>query len=194
MTTRRLATGLLALATAASVTACGAGRDAMTYQERNQAEASEATTGSLAIRNVRVEAPPSGELYEVGEHATVVLTVTNAADEEDRLVEVTTPVASEVIIRAGGREDGVSVPPFGSTGSEVTLELVGLTRALRPGEYVDLTLRFENNGLVELRAPIATTGETDRPVYTGERFEGGHEPALQGPAGGDHGSGDDKDH
>ena len=187
MTTRRLATGLLALATAASVSACGAGLDAMTYQERNQAESSDASTGSLAIRNVMVEAPPSGELYEVGEHATVVLTVTNASDEEDRLVEVTTPVASEVIIRAGGREDGVDVPPFGSTGSEVTLELVGLKQALRPGEYVDLTLRFEDNGTVELRAPIATTGETDRPVYTGDRESGGHEPALQAPAGGDHG-------
>ena len=104
-------------------------------------------------------------------------------------MEVTTPAASDVIIRAGGREEGVAVPPFGSTGSEVTLELVGLTQPLRPGEYVDLTLRFEENGTVDVRAPIATTGETDRPIYTGERDSGGHEPALQAPAGGDHGEG-----
>ena len=81
MTTRRLVTGLLALATAASLTACGAGRDAMTYQERNQAEGTDTSTGSLAIRNVRVEAPRSGELYEVGENAEVTLTVTNSSGQ-----------------------------------------------------------------------------------------------------------------
>ncbi len=29
------------------------------------------------------------------------------------------------------------------------------------------------------------TGENDRPIYTGEFEEGGEEPALQGPAGGE---------
>ncbi len=187
MTTRRLAPGLLAVATALTVSACGASLDAQTYQERNNAESTNSAVGSLAIRNVAVEAPTTDEGYAVGDDATVVLTVTNAAPEDDRLVEVTSSAAPEVAVLAGGRERDMVVPPLGSTGNFVELELRGLTRALRPGEYVDLAFRFEKAGTTELLAPVITTGDADRPIYTGERLEGGEEPALQAPAGGHHG-------
>ena len=189
MTSRRITTGLLAVATAVSVSACGASLDAQTYQERNNAESSNAAVGQLAIRDVAVTPPRSYEGYEVGDDAIVKITVTNAGTEPDRLVEVTSSAAREVVVLAGDEEGDLVVPPLGSTGDFVTFELRGLTRALRPGEYVDLSLRFADNGTTELLAPVMTTGETDRPVYTGERFEGGHEPALQAPAGGHHGEG-----
>lgn len=184
MTSRRLASGLLAVATAMSVSACGASLDAQTYQERNNAESSNTGVGQLAIRDVAVEPPRSYEGYEIGDDAPVKITVTNAGPEDDRLVEVTSSAAGEVVVLAGDEEGDLVVPGRGSTGSFVTLELRGLTRTLRPGEYVDLSLRFADNGTVDLVAPVMTTGETDREVYTGERFEGGEEPALQGPAGG----------
>ena len=189
-TARRLALGLLAATTAASLTACGAGLDAETYAERNSAEAVGASTGALALRNVAVEAPPSGLEYEVGEDATVTVTVTSRSTQSDTLVEVTSSAAREVAVLAGGREGDLVVPPQGSTGDFVTLELRGLTRPLRSGEYVDLTFRFADNGSVQVLAPIAGTGKTDRPIYTGERLEGGEEPALQAPAGGHHGEGE----
>lgn len=187
MTTRRLAPALLAVALVGSLSACGASLDAQTYQERNNAESTNAAVGTLALRNLAVRAPSSDEGYAVGEDATVVLTVTNASDQRDRLVEASTPAAQEVVVLAGGREGELVVPPLGSTGDFVTLELRGLTRPLRPGEYVELTLRFAGNGTEQVLVPVITTGETDRPVYTGERFEGGEEPALQAPAGGHHG-------
>ena len=186
MTSRRIATGLLAVATAMSVSACGASLDAQTYQERNNAESSNAAVGQLAIRDVAVTPPRSYEGYEVGDDATVKITVTNAGAESDRLLEVTSSAAREVAVIAGDEEGDLVVPPLGSTGDFVTFELRGLTRALRPGEYDDLSLRFADNGTTELLAPVMTTGDTDRPVYTGERFEGGEEPALQAPAGGHH--------
>ncbi len=193
MTTRRLAPGLLAVATAVlvmgSVSACGASLDAQTYQERNNAESTNAAVGALALRNVAVRAPEDGQGYAVGADATVVLTVTNSSDESDRLVEATSSAAREVAVIGGGTEREMVVPPLGSTGSFITLELRGLTRALRPGEYVDLTLRFEGNGTEELLAPVITSGESDRPIYTGERLEGGEEPALQAPTGGERESG-----
>lgn len=193
MKTRRLAAGLLAVATAVSVSACGAGREPQTYQKRNAAEATNASAGDLALRNITVEAPGSGDVYEIGDDATVIITVTNRGEEEDTLVEVTSSAAEEVAVLALGRERDMVVPGRGSTGSAVELELRGLTRPLRPGEYVDLTLRFKDNGSAEVLVPVATTGETDRPVYTGERFEGGEEPALQGPAGG-HSEEDGEEH
>lgn len=189
MTTRRLGTGLLAVATALSVSACGAGLDAQTYQQRIQAETSDASVGQLALRNIGVEAPSEGAVYEVGDDATAIITVTNSGDESDSLVEVTSSAASEVVVLAGGEERDLVVPGLGSTGDFFTLELRGLTRPLRTGEYVDLTFRFEDNGSTQVLAPIALTGQTDRPVYTGEFEEGGEEPALQGPAGG-HGEGE----
>ena len=193
MKTRRLALGLLAVATSLSVTACGAGMDAQTYQERNNASSSNATAGALELRNIAVEAPGSDEGYEIGDDATVVITVTNRGGEDDRLVEVTSSAADEVAVIAGGQERDMVVPAGGSTVEAVTLELRGLTRPLRPAEYVDLAFRFADNGTVEVLAPVSLTGESDRPVYTGERFEGGEEPALQAPAGG-HSEEEGEDH
>ena len=118
--------------------------------------------------------------------------MTNAGQDEDTLVEVTSSAAREVAVIALGEERDLVVPGRGSTGEAVQLELRGLTRPLRPGEYVDLTFRFQDNGSTEVLVPVMTTGETDRPVYTGERFDGGEEPALQAPAGGHHG--EDEDH
>jgi copper(I)-binding protein len=184
VTSRRIATGLLAVATAMSVSACGTSLDAQTYQERTNAESTNTAVGQLAIRGVAVQPPRSDEGYEVGDDAVVSITVTNAGPDADRLVEVTSSAAREVVVLAGDDEGDLVVPPLGSTGDFVTLELRGLTRALRPGEYVDLSLRFADNGTTDLVAPVMTTGKTERPVYTGERFEGGEEPALQGPAGG----------
>jgi hypothetical protein len=183
---RRIAAALLA---AAAVTGCGTGLDAQTYQERNNAETTGTAVGSLAIRNVGL-LPPGDEQYDEGENATVKITVTNASDEPDRLLEVSSSAAEEVAVLAGGRERDLVVPPLGSTGDFVVLELRGLTRPLRSGEYVDLTLRFEKNGTEELLVPVMSDGTADRPIYTGERFEGGEEPALQAPAGGEHGGGD----
>jgi copper(I)-binding protein len=182
--TRRLAPAVLAAATVLSLTACGANRSALTYQERDQGSSVEASADQLALRGVSVAAPESDEGYEVGDDAVVQITVTNSSTEDDRLVEVTSSAAREVAVLALGQERDMVVPALGSTGSAVTLELRGLTRPLRPGEYVDLSFRFADNGTVELAAPVSPTGETDRAVYTGERFEGGEEPALQAPAGG----------
>ena len=191
MKTRRLAPGLLAVAAALLVSACGAGLDAQTYQERNNASSTNATAGALQLRNIAVEAPRTDAGHEVGDDVTVTVTVTNRSDQDDRLVEVTSSAAREVAVLAGGSERDMVVPAGGSTASAVTLELRGLTRPLRPAEYVDLTFRFADNGTVEVLAPVDVTGETDRPVYTGERLEGGEEPALQAPAGGSHGESED---
>ncbi|MEX2292040.1 MAG: copper chaperone PCu(A)C [Mycobacteriales bacterium] len=186
---RRLAAGLLAAATAVAVSGCGASLDAQTYQQRSNAESSGAAVGALALRNVGVLAPSSGERYEIGDDARATVTVANAGPDEDRLIEVTSSAAREVAVVTDGAGDELVVPGQGSTGSSVHLQLRGLTRPLRPGEYVDLVFRFARNGTTEVLVPVATTGRTDRPVYTGERFEGGEEPALQAPAGGDHGAG-----
>lgn len=189
--TRRLVCGLVAGAAVVSLSACGASLAPQTYQERDQAEATDTAVGSLAIRNVSIAAPSRGDVYEMGDDATATITVTNASTEQDRLVEVTSDAAEEVVVLADGEEGELEVPALGSTGSLVTLELRGLTREVRTGEYVTMTLRFADNGTSEILVPVALTGENDRDIYTGEYEEGGEEPALQGPAGG-HSEGDEQ--
>ena len=188
----RLVTALAVSAAVVSLSACGAGLDAQTYQERNNAGSTDTAVGSLAVRNVFIEAPSRGDVYEEGDDATGTITVTNVSPEPDRLVEVTTDAAEEVVVLVDGEEGEVEVPPLGSTGSLVTLELRGLTREIRTGEFVTMTLRFAENGTSEILVPVALTGESDRDIYTGEYEEGGEEPALQAPAGG-HGEEDESE-
>ena len=184
----RPARSVLTAALAAAVlglSGCGASLDAQTYQERNNAESTDTAIGSLAVRDLAVEAP-RGDKHEVGDDAGVSLTVTNAAPEEDRLVAVSSPDAEEVVVvDEDGEEAELVVPSLGSTQGLVRLELRGLTRELRSGEYVTLELRFEENGALETLVPVILSGESDREVYTGERESGGEEPALQAPTGGE---------
>lgn len=188
---RSAATVLLAGLATTALSACGASMDAQTYQERTQAGATNSAIGTLAVRNLYVLPPEDGDrLYEPGEDATVVLTVTNSDDEDDTLLEASTPAADSVEILADGRPGPLDVPALGTTADRGELVLNDLQDELREGEYITLTLRFAENGTLEVPVPVGTSGESDRPIYTGEREEGGHEPALQAPAGG-HGHGEE---
>lgn len=179
-----------------ALTGCGAALDAQTYQERSQSDATNTAVGTIALRGLSVESGGADRLLEAGDDAEVFLVLTNDDDEDDTLVEVTSPDAEEVELLVDGEPspDGIEVPRLGSTGDSATLRLVSLSEELREGEYTTLTFRFERNGSIEVGVPVRTSGRTDRPVYTGGEGEEG-EPALQAPAGGEEGeeAGGDED-
>ncbi len=180
---RRTAAILVAGALPLGVAACGASRDAQTYQEKSQADATNTAVGTLAVRGLAVLPPEQGRSYPAGTDAEAVLVVANNSDEPDTLEEVTTDAASSVEILVQNRPATLEVPSLGSTRNTARLRLVGLTDELREGEYVTMTLRFANNGTIEVPVPVAVSGRTDRPVYTAEEGSD-EEPALQAPAGG----------
>lgn len=180
----RLAAALVAGLLPVALTACGASRDAQTYQERSNADGSNTAVGALALRGIVILPPEDGRTHEVGGEALVALTVTNADDEPDQLVSVTTAAATSVEVQAQNRAATLRVPALGSTGNAITLRMVGLTSELTEGEYATFTFVFEKNGTVEVPVAVGVSGRTDRPVYTGEEGSGEGEPALQGPAGG----------
>ena len=157
----RTAAAALALALPLALTGCGANFEAQTYQERTAADGTNSATGAIAIRNLTVL--PSDEEERVlaaGDDAEVALTLTNDGAEDDRLVEASSPAAADVEITEGGSPvSSVDLRRLGTTGSELGLTLTGLTEDLRPGQNVDITLRFERNGEVRVTAPVATTGE-----------------------------------
>ena len=173
---------LLATALTGALSACGASMDAQTYQERTQAGATNSAIGTLAVRNLYVLPPEDDRVHEIGADAVAVVTVVNADDEDDTLLEVSTPAAERVEILADGRPGPLDVPALGTTSDRGELLLVGLQDELREGEYITMTLRFAENGTLEVPVPVGTSGETDRPIFTGDGE--GEEPALQAPAGG----------
>ena len=180
---RSAAAVLLAGALPVALTGCGASLDAQTYQERTQADATNAALGTLAIRGLAVLPPEDGRTLEAGSDAEVVLVVTNDDDRPDELLEVTTEAAESVEVLVENEPASLEVPALGSTEDTALLRLEGLTEDLSEGEYVTLTFRFQRNGTLEVPVPVAVSGRTDRPVYTGGAGEEG-EPALQAPAGG----------
>lgn len=153
------------------LTGCGANFEAQTYQVRAGADGTNAAVGAIAIRNMALAPPESGETHEAGADAEVRLTLTNDGPEDDRLVEVTSSAAESVEMHEDGAQaDAVDVPRLGTTGDRLTLQLTGLTQDLRPGRYVEITLRFERNGEITLSVPVATTGEYDDHRERNEHF------------------------
>ena len=182
MTTPRLlaASGLLAL----SLTGCGAGLDAQTYQTRTVGDASNVDLGPLAVRNIAVNAPTGGFTYPAGADARGVFSVADKGTEGDTLLEVTSDAAAEVVVLQDGAPTELEVPPGGSTGEGAGFVLRELTGDLITGEYVTLTFRFERAGTFDVLAPVATNGRAGRPALTGEPGSEEGEPALQAPTGG----------
>jgi len=178
----RLVAAVAAAPLLAGMSACGAGLDAQTYQERTAADAANTSVGFLDVRNLRVEPPLVGSTLRQGGTAVVEMTIVSQDNQPDRLVEATSPVASEVVTVVDGEPGEIVVPALGSTVNSARLRLVGLTKDLNSGQNIAVALRFARAGTVREVIPVGLTGESDRPIFTEGDGEG--QPALQGPAGG----------
>lgn len=172
----RVATAVLAVALGPVLTGCGAGFQAQTYQERTIADVTNAAAGAVAVRAVSIRPGPKDGGYAAGEDAEGTFTLVNDGAEDDRLVEVTSPLAESVDLietDGGSTVDEVEVPRLGTTGDRYGMVLRSLAEALHAGEYAEVTLRFERNGEVTVQVPVAVTGEYD---YERERSDNFHPP------------------
>ena len=153
-TTTLLAAGLLPLA----LTACGVGLDPQTYRERTTQDATNAQAGGLALRNVAIQPPDQGQAeVGVGMDAQLTLSIVNPGTQQDTLTRVSSPAASATkLVDSSGHEiTSVEVPSEGAAeAGDFGVVLVGLTKAIRPGMYVDVTFSFATNGRLELSVPV----------------------------------------
>lgn len=145
----------LALVLGLGLSGCGAGLRAQTYQERATSDATNEAVGAIAVRNLRVLPPSGGESYAVGSTARVAFVLVNEGPEADRLTDVTTDAAGGVALV--GPAPQLTVPAQGTV-SDYAFELRGLTRELRPGQYVQMTLTFADNGSETMLVPVEVTG------------------------------------
>jgi copper(I)-binding protein len=214
-TSRSVLAGLV-VAGGLALSACASGQVAQTAQMRPTVDGQMAQVGSLAIRNIALDYPAGG-VYERGSDARLRMVVVNGGVAPDSLVSVSSPVATDVTISAGGSAEatGSATPePTGSASESASptatpsdtasgtatpsaspgesaspsptssptpsptpenaqiqippnsyvsfredgprIMLTGLTRQLRPGQNLPVTLTFQRAGSVTMTIAVGT--------------------------------------
>lgn len=191
-TTRtRTVAAVAALALPALLTACGSGRDPLTYDDRDQADATEVSAGDLELVNLVVTPPADGFTHRAGSDARATFTVVNEGTVDDALVGVTSDSAQQVLLVLEEQVVDRLAVPAGDVRPTAVLLLKGLTRDVRTGETLTLTLSFERGPQREVRVAVAAPTQSPRPRASArtDLNEPAHGGGGEGGHGGDAGEG-----
>ena len=126
------------------------------------------TLPAFAHEGVHINDPYAITRGAIGSTGAVFFTVENHASVDDRLVGVTSDVADMVEMHTHSQNaDGVMTMPAVPEGFPVAAEgelvlqrggnhimLMGLTRALKDGDVIEMTLTFEHAGEVVVEVPV----------------------------------------
>ena len=187
-------------ASAPSLVGCSAGQITQTDSQVAAVDGAFADVGeSIALRDVLIPAPPnSNGTYPAGSSVPVLLTIINQGTRADRLIAVTSPVASQVLVLGT-----TTIPPgtnvtstAGSASAGVQSQsplvvgqlriVLSTTQPLRAGLNTPVTFVFENAGSVTLPVPMAVpvesvsevnvveSGEHSGDEHSGDEHSGGH--------------------
>lgn len=80
------------------IVGCSAGQVAQTAEMEPAVNGNSGQVGTLALRNVQVAFPESGEPYTAGEDAPLLLSIVNTGTNDDELVAVTSPAGEVELI------------------------------------------------------------------------------------------------
>jgi periplasmic copper chaperone A len=173
----RLAIAIAAVVLAPFGTACGAGQASQTAEQ--VASGPVARVGEITVADVEFlfDGPIAGdEVYRVGESASIAATIVNEGATADRLVRVSSPIASaaliaaeELVIPGGGTLTTGQTGPLAA--AEVTDEddigaivLAGLLEPIRSGRSYPVVFEFNRAGEVVVDVPVATPDVPRRPA------------------------------
>lgn len=167
-------------AAALALASCGAGQIAQTDSEVAAVNGSFGNAGDardgIALRDVLIPYPPNQQgNYPAGSTVPLVLTIVNQAGGADELIGVSSPAASQVLLRGTTR-----IPPGSTvTSTSSALPLAGeptsplvagelyvaliTTQPLHAGLNTPVTFQFRNAGKVTLSVPMGT-----RPASAGQ--------------------------
>lgn len=177
-------TAAAALLLPLALTACGSGKDPLTYSERDQGDSAQAVADQVAVLNLRVLPPVDGEVLAAGQDARVALTLVNEDATDDALVSASSPAAASVaLVKDTVPVQAVPIPARGTADPGYSLVLRGLTADLRSGQYVTIRLVFRNAPALEQRVPVSTPTEVRPRASANPRV---NEPAHGGGGEGHH--------
>jgi copper(I)-binding protein len=146
---------------------CGAGQEAQTAGQITGTGGAYGQTGEISVLDAQFvfDGPIAGdEVYRPGADAPLQLTIVNAGAADDRLVEVSSPVAASVRITGDPRIPGGQaltagyVEPVASVEARdarpIEITLVGLIEPVRAGLTYPVTFTFEDAGSLTLALPV----------------------------------------
>jgi copper(I)-binding protein len=173
----RAATMGVLLLSPIALSACSAGQVTQTASQERDKTGGQAQVGSLTLRQAALESP-SGGVYEDGDDADLRLAIVNSGEEEDTLTGIEGEGFGDAEIDADG-EDEIAIPADGTvfvgSDGDAEITLTDLDEGLTPGQYLQLTLTFEQAGDVDIRVTVATPDdEQDREEAFDFHQEEGH--------------------
>ena len=146
---------------------CGAGQEAQTADQITGTGGAYGQTGEVSVLDAQFvfDGPIAGdEVYRPGAEAPLQLTIVNAGAADDRLVQVSSPVAASARITGDPRIPGGQaltagyVEPVASVETRdaraIEVALVGLTEPVRAGLTYPVTFTFQDAGTLTLALPV----------------------------------------
>ena len=149
----RAATMGVLLLSPIALSACSAGQVTQTATQERDKTGGQAQVGSITVRQAALESP-SGGVYEAGDDAALRLAIVNNGEEEDTLTGIEGEGFGDAEI-----EDEIAIPADGTvfvgSDGDAEITLTDLDEGLTPGQYLELTLTFEQAGDVDIRVTVA---------------------------------------
>jgi periplasmic copper chaperone A len=172
VTARRLCVGL-AVSAALLTSACAAGQQAQTADERPTIDGTNVTVGEVKLQALAVIAPTSPKGYPAGSNVDLRVTIVNTATSADTLTSITSPsvkswgyfphgVAVSATASVAGQRS-LSLQPgranaFGLPDATASLSLLGVTGpsggTLFPAAEIKLTFTFAHSGTGTALVPV----------------------------------------
>jgi copper(I)-binding protein len=160
------------------LSACSAGQVTQTAGQERDKTGAQAQVGDISLRQVQLVSPRGG-VYEQGDDAELQMTIINGGDKADTLVSVDGDGfgSAEIESSATGAAASTSAAPRSGSSSrnqeieiparssvfigddEHTVTLTDLDDGLTAGQYLEVTLTFENAGEVTVPVTVATPSE-----------------------------------
>ena len=119
-----------------------------------------ASVGDMELRNIRLDNPPAG-IYEIGSAALLGVAMVNAGDADERLVGVSGPDFTGVVVDEDPATSSPAVTiPAGETvfsdGPEgPVLVLAEIDETLLSSESLPVTFTFDRAGEVTVDSPVS---------------------------------------
>ncbi|WP_219414636.1 hypothetical protein [Pseudonocardia nigra] len=156
-----------ALVAAMAVAGCGAGQVAQTAEQVTATGGAEGRTGQMLVRDAQFtyDRPvPGGTVYEPGATAPLQVTIVNEGPDGDRLLAVSSPIATSGLIVGDAQVPGGQVVTAGydrpissitvGNAQEIDLALVGLTSPISAGLTYPVDFTFERAGVARVEVPV----------------------------------------
>lgn len=182
VTRAALVTGVLV---AATLTGCSAGQQSQTATQEAAVNGASGGVGSLALRDVRIQAVQTGAEVPQGQSVDLLFVVANqSAADNDRLVGVTSAVGPVTVtpdnpevpanrsLIVGKPESTDTEALQALTNSVKANATVKLNQPIRNGLTYDFVFKFEHAGQATVHVPVTAGEAAPRPESAAPTQEG----------------------